>query len=56
MHNEVENKLQIPINTITEKMEIIFVCCTEASPQKTQFHLRLTHNISYSTLNPASIT
>lgn len=42
--------------TITEKMEIIFVCNKKALPQKAQFHLRLTHNISISTLNPASIT
>lgn len=42
--------------TITEKMEIIFVCNKKALPQKAQFHLRLTHNISISTLKPASNT
>lgn len=42
--------------TITEEREIIFVYNKKALPQKAPFHLRLTRNISISTLNPASIT
>lgn len=43
--------------TITEKMEIIFVCNKKkALPHRKLLHLRPTHNTSISTLNPASIT
>lgn len=34
-------------------MEIIFACNKKALPHKAQFHLRLTHSISISTLKPS---